>query len=109
MAPGIFPPAIPSLRKSSIAESFSTDSTAPGGGPSTTAAADKGAARERDPTMAARLLAGAKWRERARKHLLPDRTIGRTDVIALLQSNPDGRANLVALRAAPAAQQAPAS
>src|SRR5260370_12719873 len=88
MAPGMLPAAISSLRKSSIGESFSRDSTAPGGGPSTTAAADKGAARQRTPTIAANCLLGAKWRGNI---FLPDGTIGRADVIALLQSNPDGR------------------
>ncbi len=37
MAPGMLPEAISRLRKSSMAESFSRDSTARGGGPSWTA------------------------------------------------------------------------
>ena len=39
MAPGILPEAISPLRKSSIRWSFSTDSSAPGGGPNADAAA----------------------------------------------------------------------
>src|SRR3979409_828913 len=46
MAPGILPDAISPLMKSSIGESFSRDSTAPGGGPSSIVVADKGVATQ---------------------------------------------------------------
>src|ERR1700674_2296551 len=46
MAPGIFPEVTSLLTKSSIEESFSSDNSAPGGGPSLTAVADRGAAAE---------------------------------------------------------------
>src|ERR1700733_1547136 len=42
MAPGMRPAATSPLMKSSIGASFSIDSSAPGGGPSWTVAADKG-------------------------------------------------------------------
>src|SRR3954453_7680911 len=52
MAPGILPEATSPLIKSSIGESFSRDSSAPGGGPNSTVAADTGAASETAASIA---------------------------------------------------------
>src|SRR2546421_4093648 len=52
MAPGILPEATSPLINSSIGESFSRDSTAPGGGPNSTVAADRGAASETAASIA---------------------------------------------------------
>src|SRR6476660_3911376 len=53
MAPGIFPVAISALMKSSMGNSFSIDSVAPGRGPSWTAAAGKARAIETATRIAA--------------------------------------------------------
>src|SRR5260370_18268572 len=92
IAPGILPEAISSLRKSSMGESFLRDSTASGGGPSSPVAADKGAANETAATIAANRMAKGRVDVTLRGNIcLPDRSVGRSDVIALLQSDPDGR------------------
>ena len=57
MAPGMWPEATSPLMKSSMVESFSRDSTAPGGGLSSTAAADKGAATQKAAAIAANRVA----------------------------------------------------
>src|SRR6266849_1147946 len=85
MAPGMLPAAISALRKSSMAESFSRDSTACGGGPSwaaetvATVAANKAAQRLDDAKCRGNMLDPAVMRT------------GASEVIALLQSDPDGR------------------
>jgi len=57
MTPGMLPEATSPLMKSSMDESFSRDSTAPGGGPSSTAPADKGAATQTAAAIAANRVA----------------------------------------------------
>jgi hypothetical protein len=57
MAPGMWPEATSPLMKSSMDESFSRDSTAPRGGPSSTAPADNGAATQTAATIAANRVA----------------------------------------------------
>src|SRR5260370_111670 len=91
MAPGILPEAISPLRNTSMAESFSRDSSACGGGPSATAAADTGAANETAVTTAANRVAKGQVDVTVRGDICwPDRSSGRSDVIAFLQSDPDG-------------------
>src|ERR1700674_1814792 len=66
MAPGILPAAISPFRKSSMAERFSRESLAPGGGPNPTVAAHAEVATETAATIAAKRMAwrrnDAKWR-----------------------------------------------
>src|SRR3982074_2104291 len=57
MAPGILPAAISPLMKSSMRESFLTDSSAPGGGPKSAVAADEGAASKTAATRIASRIA----------------------------------------------------
>src|ERR1700736_6284106 len=95
MAPGILPATISPLRKSSMAESFSRDNSAPGGGPSSAVAADKGAANETAATTAVNRVAKGQVDTTLRGNICwPDRSAGPSDVIALLQSDPDGRGRL---------------
>src|SRR5712675_1358538 len=63
MAPGMLPEAISPLIKSSMAESFSRDSTACGGGPSSAAATDSEAESETAATAAAAVLDNATFRQ----------------------------------------------
>src|SRR5258705_7729700 len=63
MAPGMLPEAISPLIKSSMAESFSRDSTACGGGPSWTATTDNEAENETAATPAAAILDSATFRQ----------------------------------------------
>src|SRR5450631_4677399 len=84
MAPGILPEAISPLMKSSMAESFSRDSTAPGGGPSSTVAADKGAATQTTAAIAANRMAQRRLDAKPCGDIsLPDRSIGRREVMVL--------------------------
>src|SRR3981189_915465 len=57
MAPGILPAAISPLMKSSMRESFLTDTSAPGGGPTPAMAADEGAASKTAATRIASRIA----------------------------------------------------
>src|SRR5258708_1534156 len=91
MAPGIWPEAISRLMKSSMAESFSRDSTAPGGGPSSTVAADIGSATQTIAAIAANRMAQRRLDAKSCGDIaLPDRFVGRSEVMVLPEPDPDG-------------------
>src|ERR1039457_2509686 len=91
MAPGILPEAISPLMKSSMAESFSRDNTAPGGGPSSFVAAVEGATRQTTAAIAANCMAAGRLDAKSCGDIsLPDQSVGRREVMALPEPDPDG-------------------
>src|ERR1700742_4567661 len=90
MAPGIRPAATSPLMKSSIDESFSADSTAPGFGPNRTSAASDGPVARTETIAALNNVIEQRSDADLRRNIgMPDRSIGRNDVIALLAGDPD--------------------